>query len=98
MAERKAEKREFRTDPPRVVFSNEPATLVSIDGDPDVKPMPGAAGVSRVVNTPFILLRDDGTGGITSRRGRPGRRRTSWTGRGSRRRPPRRRSPGRRRR
>jgi hypothetical protein len=48
----------IETSPPRIVFSTTPATLISINGPPRLKPLEGAPGVSRVANTPFILLLD----------------------------------------
>jgi hypothetical protein len=47
------------TAPPRILFSTTPATLILVNGPPRLQPVEGHGGVSRVANTPFILLRDD---------------------------------------
>jgi hypothetical protein len=44
--------------PPRILFSTTPATLISVNGPPKLQPLDGQPGVSRVSNTPFILLFD----------------------------------------
>jgi hypothetical protein len=49
----------LETAPPRIVFSPTPATLISVNGPPRLQSVAGRPGVSRVVNTPFILLFDD---------------------------------------
>ena len=46
-----------RNDVPRVIVSNSPAILVPIDGAPVLKPVPGSAGVQRVVNTRALILK-----------------------------------------
>lgn len=48
----------INTTPPRIVFSTRPATLISVNGAPKLLPVDGRPGVSRVANTPFILLFD----------------------------------------
>jgi hypothetical protein len=50
----------IQTAPPHILFSTTPATLISVNGGPRLQAMDGRPGVSRVVNTPFILLLDDG--------------------------------------
>ncbi|MDA9981827.1 carbohydrate-binding family V/XII [Gammaproteobacteria bacterium] len=45
------------TDPPRILFSTEPAVLISIDGEPRLQQEDGSA-LMRVINTPFTLLLD----------------------------------------
>jgi hypothetical protein len=51
--------REIKTDPPHIIFSTTPATLILINGSPRMLAVDGHPGVSRVANTPFIILRDD---------------------------------------
>jgi hypothetical protein len=46
------------TAPPHIVLSTKPATLISVNGPPRLQPVEGQPGVSRVANTPFILLFD----------------------------------------
>jgi hypothetical protein len=53
------ESKQIKTTPPHLVFSTTPATLISINGAPKLLPMDGQPGVSRVANTPFIVLFDD---------------------------------------
>jgi hypothetical protein len=53
----------LRNDPPRIVVSKEPATLVVIDGEPrrqavSEPPEAARAGLERVVNTPVALVFD----------------------------------------
>ncbi|OYZ94943.1 MAG: carbohydrate-binding family V/XII [Xanthobacter sp. 17-67-6] len=45
--------------PPRIVFTDTLTVLVLISGDPDLKPVDGAKGFQRVVNTRPLMLRDD---------------------------------------
>lgn len=55
------ESEQIQTAPPHILFSTTPATLISVNGTPRLQPVAGDAGVSRVINTPFILLLDDAT-------------------------------------
>ena len=48
----------IETAPPRIVFSTTPATLVILNGPPRLEPVESSPGVSRVANTPFVLLFD----------------------------------------
>ncbi len=57
----RTEKQAIQTTPPKIIFSTEPATLISINGAPKLQPVDGAPGVFRVANTPFILLFDGGS-------------------------------------
>ena len=41
--------------PPKILFVNEPAVLISIDGEPHLKE---TDGVTRVINTPFTIIQD----------------------------------------
>lgn len=43
--------------PPRFVYVDEPAVLVTIDGEPRLQAI-GKSGLERVVNTPFALIHD----------------------------------------
>ncbi len=43
------------TDPPRILFSSEPAVLITIDGEPRLQKEEGTT-LERVVNTPFTIL------------------------------------------
>ena len=47
----------INTDPPRILFSTEPAVLISIDGEPRLHQEDGST-LMRVINTPFTLLMD----------------------------------------
>lgn len=53
------ESKGLATAPPRIVYSAEPAVLVSYDGDPQLVALEGS-GLMRVVNTPFPVLYDTG--------------------------------------
>lgn len=55
----KNEATQLETSPPLILFSTTPATLISVNGPPRMLPVDGQPGVSRVANTPFILLFDD---------------------------------------
>jgi hypothetical protein len=46
-----------RNDPPRFLFSQVPAMLVLVDGDPVVRPVPGS-NLLRVLNTRALILQD----------------------------------------
>ena len=41
--------------PPKILFINEPAVLISIDGEPQLKQ---ENGITRVINTPFTIIQD----------------------------------------
>src|SRR5262249_5558311 len=47
----------LKNDPPRIIFSNRPATLVLIDGQPVLRALP-ETGLQRVVNTRALMLFD----------------------------------------
>ena len=53
------EAKQIKTTPPHIVFSTTPATLISMNGSPKLLPVDGQTGISRVANTPFIVLFDD---------------------------------------
>lgn len=48
-------KDQFKNDPPEIMYSQQPTTLVVIDGEPFIKP-DTQLGVNRVLNTPFLLI------------------------------------------
>ncbi|WP_343712422.1 hypothetical protein [Inquilinus sp.] len=47
-----------KNDPPRIVFAAAPTVLVPIDGDPVLRPVSGASGFQRVVNSRALILQD----------------------------------------
>ncbi len=47
----------LKTDPPKIVFSEIPSVLVTIDGLPQLRPLADTK-IMQVVNTPFVLLFD----------------------------------------
>ena len=49
-----------QNDPPKIVFANTPTVLVSIDGDPVLRPVDGADGYQRVVNARPLILQEGG--------------------------------------
>ncbi|HSN57597.1 MAG TPA: hypothetical protein VLT32_23205 [Candidatus Sulfomarinibacteraceae bacterium] len=53
----------IRHDPPEILYEQEPAVLVRYDGEPRLEPFdgPGGAKLERVVNTPFLVVRDGRT-------------------------------------
>ena len=55
--QKKGESQPLRNDPPKIVFSSVPATLILIDGEPVWRPVE-KTGLDRVLNTSPILLRD----------------------------------------
>jgi hypothetical protein len=48
---------QINTNPPKVIYTNVPSILVSIDGDPKLKANKDW-GVDAVVNTPFVLVKN----------------------------------------
>ncbi len=52
----------LKNDPPIFVHSTEPAVLLMYDGDPKTESINGADGFERVVNTPFPVVRQKGSG------------------------------------
>ena len=57
-AKEKVAAAELTVTPPKIIISPVPATLVVIDGQPQLQPTPDQPSVMRVVNTPFIILMD----------------------------------------
>jgi hypothetical protein len=45
----------LKTDPPKIIFTAIPSVLVTIDGPPQLRPLPDTK-VMQVVNTPFVML------------------------------------------
>jgi hypothetical protein len=60
-AENKVESIRLRNDPPKIIFSRQPAVLILIDGEPIYHLVEGAR-YTRVVNTPALLLFDSSAG------------------------------------
>jgi hypothetical protein len=56
-ASRDPRRETVRNDPPRLIFSQRPAVLVLVDGQPVVRRIEGTA-MSRVINTRALILRD----------------------------------------
>ncbi len=50
----------FNNTPPQIIYSDVPAVLVTLDGEPQMQPAPGA-DLMRVVNTPFFIVLDPST-------------------------------------
>src|SRR5208337_4721222 len=59
--ETKAETVRLKNDPPRIIFSKEPAVLILIEGDPVYRAVEGTP-YTRVVNTPALLLFNSAAG------------------------------------
>lgn len=57
LAERKGQAQPVRNDPPRLLFSEVPALLVYVDGEPHWQKI-GNAPLDRVLNTRVLLMRD----------------------------------------
>jgi hypothetical protein len=55
----KAAAQQLEVTPPKIIFTPAPATLVVLDGQPQLQPSPNQPGLMRVVNTPFIILLDE---------------------------------------
>lgn len=59
--EKEAQTAPVNNDPPQFVFSESPAILIPIDGDPVWRPVTGAP-LERVINTRALVLKDKATG------------------------------------
>ena len=46
----------FDNDPPKIVFVNYPAILVTIDGQPQLRYIEGHSGLKHVVNSAFMIV------------------------------------------
>jgi hypothetical protein len=53
----------IRHDPPKILYSPEPAVLVSIEGEPKLEEVTSPQGdrFERVVNTPFLIVKPTGS-------------------------------------
>ncbi len=60
-ADRKGAAVPLENTPPAIYYRTTPALLVLIDGEPVLRPVEGAAGVQRVVNTKSLILEEGGT-------------------------------------
>lgn len=60
-AARQSQAEPVKNDPPRIVYSQTPAILVPVDGQPVLREMVGLQ-LSRVLNTRALLLKDQPTG------------------------------------
>ena len=47
----------LNTAPPRIIYTQDPAVLVTIDGKPQLRPIENSM-ILRVANTPFVILQD----------------------------------------
>jgi hypothetical protein len=56
-ATEKANALEVKNDPPKIIFSTEPAILILIDGKPELRQVPDTQ-IMRVVNTRSLILQD----------------------------------------
>jgi hypothetical protein len=45
----------INTDPPRIIFEKQPAVLISLDGEPNMKPVENS-DLMGVINTPFTIV------------------------------------------
>ena len=59
-ADKKGDAVPLKNDPPRIYYRTTPAVLVLIDGDPALRPVEGAEGVQRVINTRGLILKAGG--------------------------------------
>ena len=60
-AEQRINDSALKMDPPKIIYTTKPSTLVFIDGQPNIK-MDDKLKMERVINTPFLLFKfpDDG--------------------------------------
>src|SRR5262249_57978072 len=59
-ADKKGNAVPLKNDPPKIYYRENPAVLVLIDGEPATRPVEGASGVDRVINTRALILRTGG--------------------------------------
>jgi hypothetical protein len=59
-ADKKGKAVPLKNDPPKIYYRTTPAVLVLIDGDPATRPVEGAEGVERVINTRGLILETSG--------------------------------------
>lgn len=55
-AHTKRSEAELKNDPPKIIVRWEPAVLILIDGQPDLRDMDGS-DLQRVVNTPYVIVK-----------------------------------------
>ncbi len=60
-ADKKAESVPLKNEPPQMYFRTSPALLILIDGDPALRPVEGAQGLQRVINSKSLILESNGT-------------------------------------
>lgn len=60
-ATRAASAQPLNNDPPQILYSDRPAVLVPVDGEPVLRALPGT-GLERVINTRALMVRDDAAG------------------------------------
>jgi hypothetical protein len=53
---------DLKNEPPKIIYTSEPTVLVTIDGDPIMADLEGSH-LKYIVNTPFYILQEPGTGG-----------------------------------
>ena len=53
----------FDDSPPEIMFRQQPTVLVTIDGDPQLRPVPDSE-IQAVVNTPFLIAQDPRNPGV----------------------------------
>jgi hypothetical protein len=58
--EKQQRKQTVRNDPPRILYAAGPAVLVIVDGEPTMRKVEGT-DLLRVINTPALILLDQGT-------------------------------------
>ena len=59
-ADKKGSAVPLKNDPPKIYYRTVAAVLVLIDGDPALRPVEGAPGIERVVNTRSLILKSGG--------------------------------------
>jgi len=52
-------KAQLKHDPPKIIVKHSPAVLILVDGEPKMEKIKGSK-LERVVNTPYVLLKDHG--------------------------------------
>lgn len=60
-ATRAASAQPLNNDPPQILYSDRPAVLVPVDGEPVLREISGS-GLQRVINTRALMVRDDAAG------------------------------------
>jgi hypothetical protein len=60
-ADKKGDAVPLKNDPPKIYYRSTPAILVIIDGDPALRPVEGASGLQRVINTKSLIVQSGGS-------------------------------------